>query len=166
MNTSKKTYVPPAKRQEAPKIADLSVTEMNDTKLFPTLKEGPKAVNKWNGSKTFKQTIDNLIATEKMSEQEKAAAEERRQANAGWVRFPTKPTPEMIHRYKNSLQKIKDDAANQEMMDYGYYRFGTYYIDGVPHYSANYIPEDDDNDTDTVINDNSSESHPEDSEEP
>jgi len=144
--STKKTYVPPAKRQSSPPPpADLSTSELNDTKLFPTLKEGPKPVSKWSGT-TFKQTIDNLIASEKMSEQEKAEAEEIRRKNDGWVRFPSKPTPEMYRRYEANMQKIKNDAANQELMAYGYYSFGTYYIEGVPHYGPSYIECDDDDD--------------------
>lgn len=164
MSTQKKTYVPPAKRKEVPKAADLSMEELNDAKLFPTLKEGPTLQSKWNKQgPSFKQTIDNLIAAEKMSEQEKAAAEERRQANDGWIRFPAKPTHEMYKRYIRNMEKLKEMAANQEMMDYGYFRFGTYYIDGVPHYSAAYVPEEIEDDSDSYVSDNVSEANSEES---
>jgi hypothetical protein len=144
--STKKTYVPPAKRQASPPpVKDLSTTELNDTKLFPSLKEGPTVSSKWIGT-TFKEKIDNLIASEKMSEQEKAANEEQRRINEGWVRFPSKPTEEMYLRYKITMRKIKNDAAHNELMAYGYYSFGTYYIDGVAYYGPSYIEAEEDDD--------------------
>lgn len=104
----KKAYVPPHQRKqvvaEAAKEGKLNLT---DKEAFPTL--GGAAVKKsWGGEKTFKQTIDDLIAYEKLSEAEKREREEAARAMEGW---------EVLYLPKGRAQRravFADFAARQE----------------------------------------------------
>jgi len=151
MTTIKKTYVPPSKRAEVPKINDLSMNELNDTKLFPSLSEGPSPTNNWKGTTSFKQTIYNLIASEKMTQQERAIAEEKRLAMDGWASIPLKPTPEILERRYALTKILEDNRKKREAAEYGYYesndepntRFGNDYFNTINYNIdiADYIPE-------------------------
>ncbi len=108
----KKAYVPPHQRKQvAAKAAEAALKDgklnLTDKEAFPAL--GGAAVKKsWGGEKTFKQTIDDLIAYERLSAAEKLEREEAARAMEGW---------EVLYLPKGRAQRravLADFAARQE----------------------------------------------------
>jgi len=116
-----KKYVAPAKRK-VEQAAGLSQEELESQKLFPTLCEAGKA--KWTGT-TFKTTIENLIASEKLTAQEKKAKEEALKAMEGWVRLSLKLTKADCLRFNELTEKTAQLARLME--DPWYYNPQTTY---------------------------------------
>ena len=122
--TSKKGssgYVPPhlrakvaAEAAEAEKKKPIDVTS---AAMFPTL-GGPKVsttnASMWGGPVSFKEKIDELIAYEARTEQEKEAAEEARRAMDGFVSLSLKITPEFIKKYNDTLAAAVERELAQE----------------------------------------------------
>lgn len=77
-------YILPHLRKAAPAPA-LQTADLTSQELFPQLGEAKQS--SWTG-KSFKQTIEELIAYEKLSEQEKAQQELRAKAMSGWHILP------------------------------------------------------------------------------
>ena len=111
MSTQKKVYLPPAKRKQEIKENGLSQEELNSENLFPTLCETGKA--QWTG-KTFKATIDDLIALEKLTAHEKAAQEEARKAMEGWARLSLNLTKEDYIRFNEKIETIDKIAKGMD----------------------------------------------------
>jgi hypothetical protein len=105
-----KKYVAPAKRV-LEQAAGLTQEELDSQKLFPTLCEAGKA--KWAGT-TFKKTIENLIASEKLTAQEKKAKEEALKAMEGWVRLSLKLTKDDCLRFNELTEKTAQLAKLME----------------------------------------------------
>ncbi len=131
--TSKKGgngYVPPHLRAKAAAAAaeeeKKKPVDMKSITMFPTL-GGPKdfdsSKNVWGGPVSFKEKIDELIAYEARTEQEKEAAEEARRALEGFVRLPLKITPEFIKKYNDTLAAAIERELAQE------------YTGGPPYYA-------------------------------
>jgi hypothetical protein len=102
MNTQNKSYIPPSKRKEIINEQGVSQEDLNDQNLFPSLCEGGKDV--WKG-KSFKATIDTLIASEKLSEQEKIIREEKKKEMRRLTRLSLNITPEFIIRFNNMIEE-------------------------------------------------------------
>ena len=117
MNTAKKSYVAPAKRKQEIKEKGLSQDELNDEKLFPTLCAANSA--SWQG-KTFKSTIESLIASEKLTQQEKIAREEARKLEEGWARVSLNLKRGDITRFNEMIETNKVIATMAE--DPWYYK--------------------------------------------
>ncbi len=122
--TSKKGgngYVPPHLRAkaaaEAAEAEKKKPIDIKNTAMFPSL-GGPKAPssssNSWSGPVSFKEKIDELIAYEARTEQEKEAAEEARRALEGFVSLPLKITPEFIKKYNDTLAAAIQREIEQE----------------------------------------------------
>jgi hypothetical protein len=77
-------YILPQHRKAAP-APSLQSADLTSQVLFPQLGEAKQT--SWTG-KSFKQTIEELIAYEKLSEQEKAQQELRAKAMSGWHVLP------------------------------------------------------------------------------
>jgi len=77
-------YVLPHLRKAAPAPA-LETKDLISQELFPQLGEAKQTT--WTG-KSFKQTIEDLIAFEKLTEQEKAQQDLRTKAMSGWHVLP------------------------------------------------------------------------------
>ena len=118
MSTQQK-YVVPIKRAQEIKEKGLSQEELTNEKLFPILCEAGKTA--WTG-KTFKTTIYDLIASEKLSAQEKAAQEEARKAMEGWARLSLTLTKDDCIRFNEKTEKTEQLA--KEMQDPWYYNPG------------------------------------------
>ena len=117
-----KKYVAPAKRKVEHETNGLSQQELESEKLFPTLCEAGRT--KWTGT-TFKTTIDNLIASEKLTAQEKKAKEEALKAMEGWVRLSLKLTKADCLRFNELTERTARLA--KEMEDPWYYNPQTAY---------------------------------------
>lgn len=115
-----KKYVAPIKRQQEIKELGLSKEELNSEKLFPTLTTTSNTP--WQG-KTFKATIDALIASEKLTEQEKAARMEAQKAMEGWVRLSLNLTKDDCIRF-NTMTETHARLA-KEMEDPWFYKPGS-----------------------------------------
>ena len=115
-----KKYVAPAKRVIEQAVG-LSKEELESKKLFPTLCEAGRT--EWKG-RTFKATIDNLIASEKLTAQEKKVKEEARKAMEGWVRLSLKLTKEDCLRFNELTERTARLA--KEMEDPWYYKPSPY----------------------------------------
>jgi hypothetical protein len=102
MNTQNKSYIPPSKRKEIINEQGVSQEDLNNQNLFPSLCEGGKDV--WKG-KSFKATIDTLIASEKLSEQEKIIREEKKKEMRRLTRLSLNITPEFIIRFNNMIEE-------------------------------------------------------------
>jgi len=102
MNTQNKSYIPPSKRKEIINEQGVSQEDLNNQNLFPSLCEGGKDV--WKG-KSFKATIDTLIASEKLSEQEKIIREEKKKQMRRLTRLSLNITPEFIIRFNNMIEE-------------------------------------------------------------
>jgi hypothetical protein len=102
MNTQNKSYIPPSKRKEIINEQGFSQEDLNNQNLFPSLCEGGKDV--WKG-KSFKATIDTLIASEKLSEQEKIIREEKKKEMRRLTRLSLNITPEFIIRFNNMIEE-------------------------------------------------------------
>jgi hypothetical protein len=111
-----KKYVAPAKRV-VEQAAGLSKDELESEKLFPTLCEAGRTT--WTG-RTFKTTIDNLIASEKLTAQEKKLKEEALKAMEGWVRLSLKLTKADCLRFNELTERTARLA--KEMEDPWYYK--------------------------------------------
>jgi len=115
-----KKYVAPAKRV-IEQAAGLSKEDLESQKLFPTLCEAGRT--EWKG-RTFKATIDNLIASEKLTAQEKKVKEEALKAMEGWVRLSLKLTKEDCLRFNELTERTARLA--KEMEDPWYYKPSPY----------------------------------------
>ena len=115
MSTQK--YVAPIKRKQEIKEMGLSIEELNSEKLFPTLTTTSNTA--WSG-KTFKATIEALIASEKLTEQEKAAQAEAQKAMEGWQRLPLRLTKADCIRF-NEMTEMNARHAKM-MQDPWYYK--------------------------------------------
>jgi hypothetical protein len=91
-------YVLPHLRKAAPAPA-LETADLTSQELFPQLGEAKQST--WTG-KSFKQTIHDLIAYEKMTEQERAQQMMREKAMSGWHILP-KFTHEWLLRFNEKM---------------------------------------------------------------
>ena len=122
--TSKKGgngYMPPHMRAKA--VAEAAEAEkkkpidIKNMAMFPTLggTKTPSTSNTtWDGPVSFKEKIDELIAYEARTEQEKEAAEEARRALEGFVSLSLKITPEFIKKYNDTLAAAVERELAQE----------------------------------------------------
>ena len=101
MSAQKKTYVAPAKRKEIIQEKGLSKDDLDSQKLFPTLCEAGK--NPWKG-KSFKATVDDMIASEK----DKDALEASKAEMDEWVHLPAIRTREDYIRYRQQKEAQKN----------------------------------------------------------
>ena len=83
----------------------LESTDLSSLELFPQLGEAKQST--WTG-KSFKQTIDDLIAYEKLSEQEKNLKEMKATAMDGWHVLPNVPREWVIKFNEKILQDYKE----------------------------------------------------------
>jgi len=95
----------------------LSKEELDSEKLFPTLTTTSNTA--WTG-KTFKATIEALIASEKLTEQEKATQAEAQKAMEGWQRLSLNLTKADCIRFNEMTEKNARIA--KMMQDPWYYK--------------------------------------------
>jgi hypothetical protein len=119
MSTMKK-YIAPIKRKQLIQEEGLSKEELTSEKMFPTL--CTTSNTPWQ-QKTFKATIDALIASEKLTAQEKAARMEAKKAMEGWVRLSLNLSKEDCIRF-NTMTETNARIA-KEMEDPWYYKPGS-----------------------------------------
>lgn len=124
-------YVLPHLRKAAPAPA-LEKKDLTSQELFPQLGEAKQT--SWTG-KSFKQTIEDLIAFEKLTEQEKAQQELRTKAMSGWHVLPkvnyewllnfnekmielnNGPMKDMdVYQSRNTTVKVYADDEDQEFI--------------------------------------------------
>ncbi len=114
-------YVPPHMRAkaaaEAAEAEKKKPIDIKNVAMFPSL-GGARAPStpktSWDGPVSFKEKIDELIAYEARTEQEKEAAEEARRALEGFVSLPLKITPEFIKKYNDTLAAAIEREIAQE----------------------------------------------------
>ena len=102
MSTQNKNYLPPSKRKEIINEQGVSQEDLTNENLFPSLCEGEKST--WKG-KSFKTTIDKLIASEKLSEQEKILAEEEKRKKKEWTHLSLNITNEFVNRFNTMIEE-------------------------------------------------------------
>jgi hypothetical protein len=124
-------YVLPHLRKAAP-APTLETKDLTSQELFPQLGEAKQST--WTG-KSFKQTIEDLIAYEKLSEQEKDQQELRAKAMSGWHVLPkvthdwllnfnekmivlnNGPMKDMdVYQSRNTVVKVYADDEDQELI--------------------------------------------------
>ena len=96
-------YVLPQHRKAAPAPA-LELADLTNQVLFPQLSDAKQST--WTG-KSFKQTIEDLIAYEKLSEQERAQQELRAKAMSGWHVLP-KVTHEWLLNFNEKMIELNN----------------------------------------------------------
>ena len=100
-------YVLPHLRKAAPAPV-LETADLTSQELFPQLGEAKQST--WTG-KSFKQTIHDLIAYEKMTEQERAQQVVREKAMSGWHILP-RVTHEWLLRFNEKMIALNSAPLN------------------------------------------------------
>ena len=109
-------YIPPSQRKEQQKKdAEEGKIDMNSNELFPTLggTRIASAQKTATGDKSFKQKIDDLIAFEQLSEQERQDREEEARKMEGYVVLKVPKTAEaraqLCERFHTMLEQQTED---------------------------------------------------------
>ena len=96
-------YVPPSMRKQ---VVPQEVFDASNKIAFPSLGSNTVEVKKWGVKTSFKKTIDNLIAYEKLTEQEKRAEAELAKTMEGWSILPLEMTTErMIELHNRNMER-------------------------------------------------------------
>jgi hypothetical protein len=109
-------YVPPSQRkEEQKKDIENGKIDLNSAELFPTL-GGTRAVaaaKAATGDKSFKEKIDDLIAFEQLTEQERQDREEEARKMEGFVVLSVPKTAEarsaLCERFHSMLEQQTED---------------------------------------------------------
>lgn len=115
-------YVPPSRRAEMEKLAaeeeKKKPLDFTSDKSFPTL-GGPAKAAVW-GKKTFTETINNLIAIEQRTAEEREIAEEEAKKYEGIQRLTIPSTTEEKRAIAERLyERGKKDEAELELIELG-----------------------------------------------
>lgn len=115
-------YVPPSRRAEMEKLAaeeeKKKPLDFSSDKSFPTL-GGPAKAAVW-AKKTFTETINNLIAIEQRTAEEREAAEEEAKKYEGIQRLTLPKTFEERRAIAERLyERGKKDEAELELIELG-----------------------------------------------
>ena len=138
-----KTYVPPAKRHA--KVE--KEVNLKDEKEFPTF--GAVTNKKWEG-KSFKNTIDELIALDKQTMAQRKAIQEAQEAKQGWTTIVLPKTVTEFKKISDRLYECDKEAKNvQELKDLGLYAEPVEYV----NINTLYVFEDDYSDSEVVSED-------------
>jgi hypothetical protein len=125
-STSAHGYVPPSLRKGVKKSSSAPVFSVDmSAESFPTLmspssSSSLQSLSKWNTSTSqpnnspvsFKDKIDTLISFEKLSETEKKARMEARQAMEGFVSLPLKITSNYIRTLDEQIAARQDEERS------------------------------------------------------
>jgi len=103
-------YVLPHLRKAAPAPA-LETKDLMSQDLFPQLGEAKQS--SWTG-KSFKQTIEDLIAYEKLTEQERTQQELRAKAMSGWHVLP-KVTHEWLLNFNEKMIELNGPMKDMDV---------------------------------------------------
>lgn len=110
-------YIPPSLRTQT--IAEESF-DATSTNAFPTLGTVPSQTKTWGNKTSFKKTIDNLIAYEKLTEQEKFAEAERVKIMEGWNVRSLSLTKERMADYHDKIME-RDVELKKAYDEGGFY---------------------------------------------
>jgi hypothetical protein len=117
-----KSYVPPSKRHA--KVE--KVINLKDEKEFPTF--GTVSNKKWEG-KSFKNTIDDLIALDKQTLAQRKAIQEAQEAKQGWTTIVLPKTASEFKKISERLYECEKESKRiQELKDLGLYAEPVEYV--------------------------------------
>ena len=110
-------YIPPSLRKETVSTESLDASNKD---LFPSLGKisGPSKI--WGTKASYKTTIHNLIAYEKLTEQEKIAEAERAKSMEGWTVLSLALTKERLNEIHNKNMEKEEELENV-YQDGGFY---------------------------------------------
>jgi len=114
-------YIPPSRRAEiSSKEVNTQSIDASDTTLFPSLGMNKVSSKTWGSKASYKTTIHNLIAYEKLTEQEKNVEAERAKTMEGWSVLYLELTKERLNEIHDKNMEREEELENV-YQDGGFY---------------------------------------------